>query len=120
MKKRRRKLKIRNHNNMMEMYETLNYAVFVNLKNSYECIDKYLSLYKGIPERVKKLMECRKKLHYYGDQFKYNYRTMSNYGEFESMVTDMYWSILRLIHNWKKEDDAAKENRKAEINCKLF
>ena len=69
MKKRRRKLKICNHNNMMEMYETLGYAasVFVNLRNSYECIDKYLSLYKDIPERVKKLMECRRKLHYYGD-----------------------------------------------------
>ena len=117
MKKRRRKLKICNDNNMTKMYETLNYAVFINLKNSYECIDEYLSLYKDIPERVKKLIECRRKLHYYGDQFKYNYRTMSNYGEFESMITDMYWSILRLIHNWKKEDDAAKENRKAEINA---
>ncbi len=118
MKKRRRKLKICSHNNMMKMYDTLGYAasVFVNLKNSYECIDKYLSLYKDIPERVKKLMECKNKLHYYGDQFKYNYRTLSNYGEFESLVTDMYWSILRLIRNWEKEDDVVKENRKAEIN----
>lgn len=106
MKKRRMKLRICNDNNMMRMYEIFHSETFINLRQSYEDIDKYLNLYKHFPERVNKLIECRRKLHYYGDQFKYKYRTISKCGEFEDKVIDMYWKIQRLVYNWEKEDNA--------------
>ena len=86
-----------------KVYYSLNSITLDRIRIIYRDIDKYLYVFRNYSDRVKILKKYRRKLYYYGSQFKYNYINLYVRGEFENHITDMNFNLVKLINKWQKE-----------------